>query len=95
MTETIFMRLSEDWALAYDANQWIVCKRKCDRTKTGEAWRAIAFVGSKKAVLMRVLREKGAVIAPGPLASLASDFPDTFREWIEHRESAEPDREAA
>jgi len=38
MTEAIFMRLSDDWALAYDPNQWIVCKRKRDRTKTGETW---------------------------------------------------------
>ena len=75
MVDTQFLRLSENWALAYDKNQWIV--QHYMRPK----WRSIAFVGSNKGVLMRVLKEKGAKVAPEARAALDA-LPETFREWI-------------
>ncbi len=75
MVDTQFLRLSEKWALAYDKNQWIV--QHYMRPK----WRSIAFVGSTKGVLMRVLTEKGAKVAPEARAALDT-LPETFREWI-------------
>ncbi len=69
------LRLSEKWALAYDKNQWIV--QHYMRPK----WRSIAFVGSNKGVLMRVLKEKGAKVAPEARAALDT-LPETFREWV-------------
>ncbi len=75
MADGQFLRLSENWALAYDKNQWIV--QHYMRPK----WRSIAFVGSNKGVLMRVLKEKGAKIAPEARAALDT-LPETFREWI-------------
>ncbi len=75
MVDTQFLRLSETWAIAYDKNQWIV--QHYMRPK----WRSIAFVGCNKGVLMRVLREKGAKVAPEARAALDA-LPDTFREWV-------------
>ena len=60
MTDRIFLRLSEKWALGYDRNQWIVMVYR------GSRWRSISFIGSHKGVLMRVLKEKG-VIPPARL----------------------------
>ncbi len=77
-----FLRLSENWALAYDKNQWIVQRRKAPG-KTGGAcrWAAVSFVGSNKDVLLRVLREKGAEIDPAARAHIDS-MPEAFREWV-------------
>ncbi len=82
MVDTQFLRLSEKWALAYDQNQWLVQKRKAP-SKTGGAcrWAAVSFVGSNKADLLRVLREKGAEIDPAAREYIDA-MPDTFREWI-------------
>ncbi len=88
MTDRIFLRLSEGWALGFDQNQWIVMRAKSDKSKPGQGWRAIAFVGSTRAVLRRVLREKGAEVAPGARAAVDS-FPETFLEWLAARDRAE------
>ena len=85
-TETVadiqFLRLSENWALAYDENQWIVQRARRNRNKEGGLeWRAVAFVASDKGVLHRVLREKGAVIDSEGLEALRR-LPETFREWV-------------
>ncbi len=88
MTDRVFLRLSEGWALGYDRNQWIVMRAKTDRTKAGQGWRAIAFVGSTKAVLMRVLQEKGAEVDPDARAALDS-LSETFREWLAIRDRGE------
>ncbi len=75
MVDTQFLRLSENWAVAFDKNQWIV--QHYMRPK----WRSIAFVGSNKGVLMRVLKEKGAEIDPAAREYIDA-MPETFREWI-------------
>ena len=81
MTDRVFLRLSEEWALGFDRNQWIVMQAKTDRSKTGQCWRAIAFVGSTRAVLVRVLRELGAEVAPDARVAVDS-LPETFLEWL-------------
>ncbi len=82
MVDVRFLRLSENWALAFDKNQWIVQRARWNRNKVGGLeWRAVAFVASDKGVLHRVLEEKGAVIDPAGHAALRR-LPGTFREWI-------------
>ncbi len=82
LVDVRFLRLSENWALAYDENQWIVQRARRNRNKEGGLdWRAVAFVASDKGVLQRVLREKGAVIDSEGLEALRR-LPGTFREWI-------------
>ena len=88
MTDRVFLRLSERWALGYDRNQWIVMRSKSDRSKPGQRWRAVAFVGSTRAVLKRVLREKGAEIAPDARVAVDS-LPETLLEWLAVHDSAE------
>ncbi len=82
MVDMQCVRLSENWALAYDKNQWIVQRARRNRNKEGGLdWRAVAFVASDKGVLERVLREKRAVIDSEGHAALRR-LPATFREWI-------------
>ncbi len=88
MTDRIFLRLSEGWALGYDRNQWIVMRSKSDKSKPRQGWRSIAFVWSTRAVLMRVLRKKGAEVAPNARVAVDS-FPETFLEWLAVRDRAE------
>ncbi len=77
-----FLRLSENWAIAYDKNQWIVQRRKAPSKTGGECrWVGVSFVGSNKDILWRVLREKGAEIDPAAREYIDA-MPDTFREWI-------------
>ncbi len=82
IADTLFLRLSEKWALAYDKNQWIVQRRKAP-SKTGGAcrWAGVSFIGSNKDILWRVLREKGAEIDHAAREYIDA-MPDTFREWI-------------
>lgn len=88
MTDRVFLRLSVGWALGYDRNQWIVMQAKSDKSKPGQGWRATAFVGSTRAVLMRILREKGAEIAPDARVAVDS-LPETFLEWLAAHNRAE------
>ena len=82
MADTRFLRLSEKWALAYDTSQWIVQRRKAPGKKGGECrWAAVSFVASNTAVLLRVLREKGAQVDPAAREYIDA-MPDTLREWV-------------
>jgi hypothetical protein len=67
------------WRLTADTQQWIVQKF------AGGKWRSIAFVGSNKTVLMRVLREAGVEVAPNALEALGR-LPDRFKEWRADRD---------
>ncbi len=82
MAEKQFLRLSKEWALAYDKNQWILQHRMTPGKKGGECrWAAVSFVASNKDILWRVLREKGAEIDPAARQYIDA-MPGTFREWI-------------
>ncbi len=58
------------WRLAYDRQQWVVQRRsgkaRVSRTECGSiadsGWRAVSFVGGKKATLRRVLGEKRVIL---------------------------------
>ncbi len=88
MTDRVFLRLSEGWALGFDRNQWTVMRPKSDKSKPGQGWRAIAFVGATRAVLVRVLREQGAEVTPDARVAVDS-LPETFLEWLAIRDRAE------
>ncbi len=82
MADIQFLRLSENWALAYDKSQWIVQRRKAPIKKGGKCrWAGVSFVGSNKDILWRVLREKGAEVDHAARAYIDA-MPDTFREWV-------------
>ena len=74
------IRLNDRWALSADNLQWIVEHYRPPK------WRAVAFIASNKAVLMRVLREKGVDITPNAKDAL-DHLPDTFREWKSKQEA--------
>ena len=88
VTAQPIIRLSEIWALGYDTRQWVI-QRRAGVWKTGgrrgeEIWRALSFIGSNKAVLLRVLREKG--VEPTAAAQRALDaLPETFRQFYEQQ----------
>lgn len=82
--ERILFRLRQGWALGADREQWILYRRRARNRWTERSWRPVAFIGSTRTVLQRVLREKGAVVDPEGQAALAA-LPATFREWRDER----------
>ena len=80
MKDRLVLRLSDGWAVRADELQWILCRRRRNR------WDAISFVATTKAILLRCIREKGAVVDAEGQAALDA-LPDSFREW--KRQSAE------
>ena len=81
MSEREVCPLGPDWRLAADELQWIV-EHGYPRRDGGVKWNGVAFVTSTKAILLRVLREKGALIDTKGGAALAA-LPDSFRAWHE------------
>ena len=88
--DTPFLQLAEKWRLAFDREQWVV--QKARKIKGHLQWHGIAFVGDRKAVLCRVLRENRAEVSESGERALKR-LPDTFREFIVERQ-AETDAEA-
>lgn len=80
MSFKIFLRLSEDWVLGYDPQQWIVMRRYPLKAG-GEKPKAVGFIGSEKRILLRVLDEKGAVVTPAAQRELDA-LPNSFRGWL-------------
>ena len=77
-----FLRLSDRWALSYDAAQWIVMKRDMGRSRW--PWRAVAFIGGHRGTVCRVLEEMGC--CPTKKAQIAlTGLPYRFRDWIAAR----------
>jgi hypothetical protein len=70
--------LSRDWAIAADKNQWIIQRRR--KRVDEHYWQPIAYVGSTKAVLLRVLREKKAVVDINGRFDL-DKLPAHFLQW--------------
>lgn len=74
----IILDKSKKSALGADNGQWIVYRRR--KRRDHSYWNPISFIASSKAILTRVLREKGI-----QLTSEAQDFidsmPGSFREW--------------
>ncbi len=92
------------WRLAYDRQQWVIQHRtkkaRVSHTEGGSiadsGWRAVSFIGGKKATLHRVLGEKGVVLTPEALVRLDA-LPDNFATFIAAPERffAQPVAEAA
>lgn len=77
-----FLQLAEDWALAADHNQWIICRA---RSRLGEvSWQPRSFIGSNKSVLSQVVRELGIEVRPEVNAAahaFLSHPPHRFLDW--------------
>jgi hypothetical protein len=71
--------LNDDWALAYDKNQWIV--QRGWQYKGDIKWQSVSFIAGKKSLLERVLDDKGIQLTPNARKGLKS-LPDTFKEWL-------------
>ena len=75
------------WRLAYDAQQWIIQRRKGSArpaNKSGIAesgWRGVSFIAGEKRVLRRCIREAGVVLTTEATARLDA-LPETFLDFI-------------
>jgi hypothetical protein len=76
MTDRMVLRLSATWAVLADDRQWMLCRRRKNR----KSWDAVSFVASTKAVLMRCIHEKDAVVDPEGQAALDA-LPESFQAW--------------
>ena len=90
MADHQFLALSDGWALAADEQQWIVQRFKgiygCGPQAGQEKWAAIAFVGSTKEILLRVIREKEIDLTDEAMDILLA-MPDRFLDWKAGRSS--------
>jgi hypothetical protein len=73
---TMLLRLSANWAVLADDRQWMLCRRRKNR----KSWDAVSFVASTKAVLLRCIHEKDAVVDPEGQAALDA-LPESFQAW--------------
>ncbi len=75
------------WRLAYDAQQWVIQRRKgparpANRSGIAESgWRGVSFVGSTKTTLRRVLREAGVGLTAEAQARLDA-LPEQFLDFV-------------
>ena len=83
-----FLDLGNGWALAADKNQWILKKAKAWRG--GVKWQPVAYVGSNKAVLMRVMRKEGIAVPPDASAAVNRFFAAEPARFIEWRDGVSP-----
>jgi hypothetical protein len=84
MSDRIFLRLNEDFALGADSLQWILYRRHAAVPEGSPLplrdWRPISFVHFTKGILLRCMREKGC--KPSHEAQVALDgMPPTFEAW--------------
>ncbi len=75
------------WRLAYDAQQWVIQRRKgparpANRSGIAESgWRGVSFVGGRKATLARLLGEKGISLTAEAQARFDA-LPEQFLDFI-------------
>jgi hypothetical protein len=77
--DRIFLHLYPGWSLGFDQHQWIVLRAKKRRDES--YWDPVAFIATKKRILLRVLAEKGIKLTPEATVYIER-MPDTFREWL-------------
>ncbi len=91
------------WRLAFDAQQWVVQRRRRAPRRSERAgiadsgWRGVGpFIGSTKATLRRVLGEKRVVLTPEAQARLDA-LPERFIDFVAAPERffARPEAKAA
>ena len=77
------------WRLAYDRQQWII-QHRVGKPLPGRSdssagptsgWKAVSFVGGKKATLARLFRERGISLTPEGQARFDS-LPEQFMDFI-------------
>ncbi len=77
------------WRLAHDRQQWII-QRRVGKPLPGRSdssagatsgWKAVSFVGGKKATLARLFREKGIFLTP-EAQSRFDTLPEQFMDFI-------------
>jgi hypothetical protein len=80
----LILRLSDDWAILADRNQWMVTKFMRSRSpgigKEGY-WKPLSYVGSTKTVLSRCFREYGVLVTPQARAVIDT-WPERFLDWL-------------
>jgi len=85
MRDEFIIQLTADWAILADHNQWILAKaEKCrpqgDLRSPTVRCRGVSFIGSTKAVLLRVVREKGITVGSDAKA-IIDIWPERFLDW--------------
>ncbi|HAD86497.1 MAG TPA: hypothetical protein DCG48_03960 [Rhodospirillaceae bacterium] len=83
----VALRLSESWEIHFDPCQWMICKARNLRSQ--RKWQPLAYIGGRKASLLRVLAEMDAEITPEAMAILNA-WPKRFRDWRAALLSREP-----
>ena len=86
MRSGIDIVICKGWGLGHDDNQWILLRARKRQDQT--YWNPVAFIGSTKRVLRRVLREKD--VQPTPEATAYLDaMPESFMDWYRLRSTYE------
>ena len=86
MTDALFLRLNERFALGADDLQWILYKSRREDAPAPNAplevrdWFPISFVHSTKGILLRCMREKGCFPWIEAQAAIEA-MPSTFNAW--------------
>ena len=76
-----FLHLNDRWVLAADDRQWILQRRGAfDRRRGKIHWHCVAFIASRRDVLLRMLRFHNVEPDAAGQQALA-ELPDTFTEW--------------
>ena len=83
------------WRLAYDRQQWVLQRRAGSpgRNRSGireSGWRGVSFVGSKKATLERIFREKDINLTAEALTRFDA-LPDQFLVFLAEIDSPRPE----
>lgn len=74
--------LIDKWAITFDSNQWMLSQARKRRAQT--YWHPVSYIGSTKAVLLRVARENGVVMDKNAQAIIET-WPERFLEWYEQQ----------
>jgi hypothetical protein len=75
---TLLFSLAPGWAIGADDRQWILLRR---RKRQDEAyWQSISYVASTKAILLRILRDKGIQLTSDALVNIGA-LPDQFGDY--------------
>jgi len=78
MTDRMVLRVSDEWAIFADRNQWIISKAR--KRGVGCDWTPKAYIATNKAKLLSTLLKKAETISPQAEAELAT-WPDDFLSW--------------
>ena len=86
MADTHLFDLSNEWDIAFDANQWMIRRRKgfLGGAETGHStnyrWEPKWYVGSEKRTLSRYIEEQRIPLTPEARFRFDA-LPDTFKQF--------------